>query len=50
VIPDNYLLKVRGEHLDERSFREAVALLRELEIGKTTSSGRRWPRRCPVTV
>ena len=32
VIPDNYLLKVRGEHLDERTFLEAVALLRELEF------------------
>lgn len=32
VIPDNYLLKVRGEHLEERTFREAVDRMREPEF------------------
>ncbi|MEZ4329859.1 MAG: DEAD/DEAH box helicase [Polyangiales bacterium] len=32
IVPDNFLVKVRGEDLDERSFAAAVAKLGELEL------------------
>jgi ATP-dependent Lhr-like helicase len=32
VIPDNFLIKVRGEHLDRATFDDAVARIRELEF------------------
>jgi len=32
VVPDNLLIKVRGEDLDERSLREAIDQLRDLEF------------------
>ena len=32
VIPDNYLVKVRGEDIAERDFREAVAAISDLEF------------------
>ncbi len=32
VIPDNYLIKIRAEHLDRATFDDAVARLREIEF------------------
>jgi ATP-dependent Lhr-like helicase len=32
VIPDNFLVKVRGDHLDVQQFHDAVSRLKELEV------------------
>ena len=50
VIPDNFLIKVRGDRLDAASLREALARLREVEFWENEKLWARSPPRCPTTA
>jgi ATP-dependent helicase Lhr and Lhr-like helicase len=50
VIPDNFLIKIRGDHVGVSDLRAALDRLAEPEFWETTAFGLRSPRRCPTTA